>query len=157
MFLAAWTDSEPVAGILFDTSVYIRALRQGDPSILTVRRARRARDGSSYPLWFSVVVLSELLVGASEKKARQQLLETEREFIKLNRLLVPIQRDWNLAGQVLAQVGVKYGYEEVGRARLTNDALIAMSAARSGFTVLTKNATDFQRIAEFRPFRWEEV
>jgi predicted nucleic acid-binding protein len=58
---------------------------------------------------------------------------------------------------VLAQIGAKYGYEEVGRARLTNDALIAMSAARKGFTVLTKNATDFQRIAEFRLFRWEEV
>src|SRR5215475_11248697 len=55
MFLTAWTDSELVAGILFDTSVYVRALRQGDPSILTVRRARRARDGGSYPLWFSAV------------------------------------------------------------------------------------------------------
>jgi predicted nucleic acid-binding protein len=58
---------------------------------------------------------------------------------------------------VLAQVGTKYGYEEVGRARLTNDALIVMSAARNGFTVLTKNAADFRLIAEFRPFLWEEV
>jgi len=57
----------------------------------------------------------------------------------------------------LAQIGAKYGYEEVGRARLTNDALIAMTAARHGFTVLTKNVTDFRRIAEFRPFQWEEV
>ena len=146
-----------MAGILFDTSVYIRALRQGDPSILTVRRARRARDGGSYPLWLSAVVLSELLIGANEKSAQRQLLETEQEFIKLNRLLVPVQRDWSLAGQALAQIGAKYGYEEVGRTRLINDALIAMSAARNGFTVLTKNTTDFQRIAEFRPFRWEEV
>jgi len=157
MCLAAWTDSELVAGVLFDTSVYIRALRQGDPSILTVRRARRVHNGDSSPLWLSAVVLSELLIGANEKKARQQLLKTEQEFIKLNRLLVPVRRDWSLAGQVLAQVGAQYGYEEVGRARLTNDALIAMSAARNGFTVLTKNAVDFRRIAEFRPFRWEEM
>lgn len=155
--MVAWMESKRVAGILFDTSVYIGALRQGDSSILAVRRARRTHNGDSSPLWLSAVVLSELLTGADEKKDRRQLLKTEQEFIKLSRLLVPARRDWNLAGQVLAQVGTKYGYEEVGRARLTNDALIAMSAARHGLTVLTKNAADFQRIAEFRPFRWEEV
>lgn len=122
-----------------------------------MRRAYRSSDSGSSPLWLSAVVLSELLVGANEKQARQQLVETERGFFKLNRLLVPIQRDWSLAGQVLAQVGAKYGYDQVGRARLTNDALIAMSAARNGFTVLTKNATDFKKIAEFRPFQWEEM
>lgn len=157
MSLAAWTDREPVAGVLFDTSIYITALRQGDPSILEVRRARRTPNGGSCPLWFSAVVLSELLAGASEKRARQQLLVTEREFSKLNRLLVPVQRDWSLAGQVLAQVGAKYGYEQIGRTRMTNDALIAMSAARRGFTVVTRNAEDFKKIAEFRPFQWEEA
>jgi predicted nucleic acid-binding protein len=146
-----------VAGILFDTSIYITAFRRGEVLILDMRRAYRSSDGNSSPLWLSAVVLSELLVGASEKRARQQLLETEREFFKLNRLLVPVQRDWSLAGQVLAQVGAKYGYDQVGRTRLTNDALIAMSAVRNGFTVLTKNATDFKKIAEFRSFQWEEM
>ncbi len=157
MSLAAWTDGKSVAGILFDSPIYITAFRQGEVSILEMRRACRSSDDSSAPLWLSAVVLSELLVGASEKRARQQLLETEREFLKLNRLLVPVQRDWSLAGQVLAQVGAKYGYDQVGRARLTNDALIAMSAARNGFIVLTKNASDFKKIAEFRPFQWEEA
>jgi predicted nucleic acid-binding protein len=146
-----------VPGILFDTSVYITAFRQGEVSILDMRRASRSSDGSSSPLWLSAVVLSELLAGAGEKRARQQLLETEREFFKLKRLLVPVQRDWSLAGQVLAQVGTKYGYDQIGRTRLTNDALIAMSAARNGFMVMTKNASDFKKIAEFRPFRWEAV
>jgi predicted nucleic acid-binding protein len=41
--------------------------------------------------------------------------------------------------------------------RLTNDAVIAMSAASHGFTVQTKNPGDFQLIAEFRPFDWEVV
>jgi len=157
MSLAAWTDGKSVAGILFDSSIYITAFRQAEVSILEMRRACRSSDDSSAPLWLSAVVLSELLVGASEKRARQQLLETEREFLKLNRLLVPGQRDWSLAGQVLTQVGAKYGYDQVGRARLTNDALIAMSAARNGFIVLTKNASDFKKIAEFRPFQWEEA
>jgi predicted nucleic acid-binding protein len=40
---------------------------------------------------------------------------------------------------------------------MTNDALISMSVARRGFTVLTKNVDDFKKIAEFRPFSWEQV
>ena len=39
---------------------------------------------------------------------------------------------------------------------MTNDALISMTVARTGFTVLTKNPYDFEKIAEFRPFNWEE-
>jgi predicted nucleic acid-binding protein len=34
------------------------------------------------------------------------------------------------------------------------DALIAMSAARLGITVITANVRDFMRLAEFRPFQW---
>lgn len=146
-----------MAGIVFDSSVYISALRQGDAAILDLRRARRASDGSSQPLWLSAVVLAELLIGASDKKARRHLLETEREFVRVNRVLVPLQSDWRLAGEVLSLVGKKYGYEQVRRARLTNDALISMSVARHGFTVLTRNPEDFEKIAEFRRFRWEQV
>lgn len=143
-----------MAGIFFDTSIYIAALRQGNAAILDLRRASVMDDGSSQPLWLSAVVLSELFIGASDRKARQQLVHTEHAFTKLHRMLVPIQRDWSVAGQVLARVGEKYGYEQVGRTRLTNDALIAITAARHGFTVLTKNTTDFEKIAEFWPFRW---
>jgi predicted nucleic acid-binding protein len=38
---------------------------------------------------------------------------------------------------------------------LTNDALIAMSAARAGITIITANARDFRRLAEFRSFHWQ--
>ena len=109
------------------------------------------------PLWLSVVVLEELYVGARDKGMRRLLARLEKDFEGVKRLLVPAQSDWTICGQVLAQVGEKHGYEQVGRARLTNDALIAMSAARNGFTVLTKNADDFKKIAKFRPFNWEEV
>jgi predicted nucleic acid-binding protein len=34
------------------------------------------------------------------------------------------------------------------------DALIAMSAARLGITVITAKARDFLRLVEFRPFQW---
>jgi predicted nucleic acid-binding protein len=63
--------------------------------------------------------------------------------------------DWTMAGRVLAKVAVKYGYEHIGRGRLTNDALIAMSAAREGIRIVTSNGRDFGRLAGFSPFPWQ--
>jgi|SRR5215469_8405821 len=146
-----------MSDILFDTSVYISALRKGDPSVLVLRRAVRLGDRATRPLWLSAVVLEELYAGAVDAKARKVFLRMEREFEKLDRLLVPNQADWSLTGRVLASIGARYGFEQVGRTRLTNDTLIAISAARNGFTVLTKNALDFARIDEFRPFDWELI
>ncbi len=144
-------------GILFDTSVYISALRQGDISILLSRRATRRGEAQDRPLWLSIVVLEELLVGASDRRMKKLLTHLERDFERAGRLLVPLQSDWTASGQVLAFIGEKYGYEEVGRARMTNDALIAMSASRNGIVVRTMNDDDYRMIAEFRPFEWERV
>jgi predicted nucleic acid-binding protein len=144
-------------GILFDTSVYISAMRRGDASILSSRRATRKGVSHDRPLWLSVVVLEELLVGARDGKMKKLLAYLERDFEQAGRLLVPLQSDWTASGQVLALIGERYGYEEVGRARMTNDALIAMSAARNGIVVQTMNEEDYRKIAEFRPFEWERV
>jgi predicted nucleic acid-binding protein len=144
-------------GILFDTSVYISALRRGDISILSSRRAARRGEAQDRPLWLSVVVLEELLVGASDRRMKKLLSHLERNFERAGRLLVPLQSDWTVSGQVLALIGEKYGYEAVGRARMTNDALIAMSASRNGIVVQTFNDDDYRMNAEFRPFEWERV
>jgi len=146
-----------LSGILFDTSVYIAALRQGDASILSLRRASRAGEQYSRPLWLSVVVLEELYAGAVNAKARQDLKRIEREFVKVGRLLIPGRTEWTSAGIVLSKIGRKHGFDLIGRARMTNDALLAMSVASHGFTVQTKNPRDFKLIAEFRPFKWEPV
>ncbi|HEY0547325.1 MAG TPA: type II toxin-antitoxin system VapC family toxin [Pyrinomonadaceae bacterium] len=146
-----------MAGILFDTSVYIYALRQGNASILSSRRASRKGEAQDRPLWLSVVVLEELLVGAQDGRMKKLLSHLERDFERAGRLLVPLQSDWTASGQVLALIGEKYGYEEVGKARMTNDALIAMSAARQGITVLTINDDDYRKIADFRLFEWERA
>jgi predicted nucleic acid-binding protein len=146
-----------MAGIVFDTSVYISAIRSGEAGILDLRRASRMGAKDSQPLWLSAVVLSELLIGAVDKTARRHLLEMEKEFVRVNRMLVPQQSDWRLSGEVLSLIGQQSGYEQVRRARMTNDALIAMSVARNGFVVLTKNPQDFEQIAKFRAFKWERV
>ncbi len=136
---------------IFDTSIYIRALRQGNNAIL------KKRQSKIFPLWLSAVVLEELYVGASDKRAVKVLTKFEREFTNINRLLVPNQTDWSIAGQILNKIGKKYGFEKVGKARLTNDTLLAASVARMGFTLLTANKKDFQLVAEFREFEWEVI
>jgi len=81
----------------------------------------------------------------------------ERDFNEAHRILVPSLGDWTHTGKVLARLAVKYGYEQIGRARLTNDALIAMSAGRAGVMVITANARDFARLSEFCPLLWSVV
>lgn len=136
--------------ILFDSSVYIEALRGDFNAPLLMQRWSRES-----PLWLSSVVLEELYAGAQTTDHRI-LEKLERDFAKANRILVPSLNDWTHTGKLLALMGSKYGYENIGRARLTNDALIATSAARLGVTVITVNARDFSRLAQHCPLQWQK-
>jgi len=73
----------------------------------------------------------------------------------MQRSVVPNLNDWTQTGKVLTRLAAKYDYEKIGQGRLTNDALIAMSAARLGITVITANARDYMRLAGFHPFQWK--
>ena len=134
---------------LFDSSLYISALRRGSDAALGLRRL--APDA---PVWLSSVVLEELYAGARDRD-RHVVERLERDFDRAKRILVPNLSDWAQAGKVLARLAIKYGYEQIGQGRLTNDALIAMSAGRLGIRVITANERDFSRLAEFRTFHWQ--
>ena len=112
---------------------------------------RRAASGA--PIWLSSVVLEELYAGA-DGHSRRALERLERDFERARRIVLPNLSDWTQTGKVLARLAAKYGYEHIGIGRLTNDALIAISAARLGIIVITANERDFKRLAEFRRFRW---
>jgi len=134
---------------LFDSSIYVSAFRKaGDPSLLFQRWEQNS------PLWLSSVVLEELYAGADEAGLRI-LTKLERDFEQANRLLTPNHGDWTRAGKLLASLGQKYGYEEIGLARLANDALIATSALRNGVTVIAANQRNFKRLAEFCLLQWQ--
>lgn len=135
--------------VLFDSSIYISALRAANAATLTLRRL-----APEEPLWLSAVVLEELYAGVAMRD-RRVVERLERDFDRAMRILVPNLSDWAQAGRVLARLAAQYGYDQIGKARLTNDALIAMSAARQGIVVITANARDFARLAQFRSFRWE--
>jgi predicted nucleic acid-binding protein len=134
---------------LFDSSVYITALRASSESATALQRWVKES-----PLWLSSVVLEELYAGASSTD-RRILEKLERDFEKANRVLIPNLKDWTFAGKILATVAQKHGYDKIGKARLTNDALIATSAARNGISVITTNPRDFALLAEFCPLQWQ--
>ncbi len=135
---------------LFDTSIYITALRRGNEAALALRRL--AADA---PLWLSSVVLEELYAGAGDKE-RRVVERLERDFDRAKRILVPNLSDWTQTGRVLARLA-KYDYEQIGQGRLTNDALIATSGGRLGIRVLTANERNYRRVAEFRAFQWQVI
>jgi len=134
--------------VLFDTSIYLSVLRRGDPGPAVVRFIAQT------DMWLSAVVLEELYAGSGERD-RHAVELIERHFDKQSRILLPELEDWIQAGRVLSRLAAKYDYEQIGRSRLSNDALMAMSAARVGVTVITANVRDFRRLAEFRTFCWQ--
>ena len=123
-------------------------MRLGAEAALGLRRI--AAGG---PVWLSSVVLEELYAGASTR-SRHIVERLERDFRRAGRILVPSLTDWTQTGKVLPLLAAKYDYEQIGKGRLTNDSLIAISAGRLGITVITANARDFAKLSEFRPFPW---
>jgi len=134
--------------VLFDTSIYIGALRSKEDAAMQVRRM-----AGGAPIWLSSVVLEELYAGASGK-AQRAVERLERDFDRAKRILVPNKNDWTQTGKALARLAAKYDHEQIGRGRLTNDALIATSAGRLGITVITGNNGDYAKLAEFVRFEW---
>jgi len=137
--------------VLLDSSIYISVLRHaGDVS----PAVQQFTGGAS--VWLSAVVLEELYAGARARDS--QVVEIlERDFRRSQRIVVPTLYDWAVTGKVLARLAAHYGYEHIGRGRLTNDALIALSAGRLGIRVITANESDFRRLAEFCSFPWQVV
>jgi len=134
--------------VMFDSSIYITALRLGDAGLL------QGRWLGETPVWLSSVVVEELYAGAKPNDL-PILAKLERDLGGANRTLTPNSGDWKRAGKMLAQMGQRYGYEQIGKARLVNDALIATSAARNGVTLITANQRDFKRLAEFCSLQWQ--
>ncbi|MBM3775271.1 MAG: type II toxin-antitoxin system VapC family toxin [Acidobacteria bacterium] len=97
------------------------------------------------------------VVRGGAKEDRSVLERLQKSFEGAGQLVAPDLADWVQSGLVLSRLGARYGYEQIGRGRLTNDALIAMSAARLGLCILTANSRDFARLAQFRDFQWETL
>jgi len=130
-----------------DTSIYIPFINEG-----IAHPAIEMKPGRPL-LYLSVVVVEELYAGALDSNTVKLLDRLYRTFRVLGRLVAPAPSDWRRAGQVVAKLGGKYGFEKRFLSRITNDALIALSARRIGAFVVTNNVKDFLRIKKFVDFK----
>lgn len=94
--------------VMFDSSIYTAALRIRHDAALELRRL-----AGGEAIWLSSVVLEELYAGASVKN-RQIVEQSERDFDRAGRVLVPNLKDWAQAGKVLALVAAEYDFEQIG-------------------------------------------
>ena len=133
--------------LVLDTSIYIPFINKGvaHPVI---------ESHQAHPLlYLSVVVVEELYAGAFDAHTIKLLDKLYDTFSNLGRVVAPNASDWQHAGKIVAQLGRKYGFENIFLAKLAHDILIALSARRIGAAIVTNNVNDFVKIQEFVDFR----
>ena len=138
--------------VVFDTNVYVAALREGiDGTAFARIRDRTPRT------FLASVVSAELRAGAVDRAGRLAVRELVEQFDRLGRIVTPDARSWNLAGDALGNIRRR---EPSLRAKVTslwNDALIALSARQIGASVVTGDVRDFELLHRFMPFDLEPL
>jgi predicted nucleic acid-binding protein len=127
----------PVGPVLFDSSAYIRQIRQQAYPWLSQDRKLFQRTV------LSVVVASELYAGtrsAEDKRALDGLCDAHGA---LGNLSCPGEELWLQAGTLLCRYARLHG--ELQLTDHFRDVLIALEAVKKGATLITENARDFHR------------
>jgi predicted nucleic acid-binding protein len=136
--------------MVFDTNVYVAALREG------LSGASFGRLEVAAPRTFlASVVSAELRAGAVDEAGRRAIIELVGRFERLGRVVVPTAGSWNDAGDILAKIAHREpGFRTKVRG-LWNDALIALSARQIGATLVTENLDDFRLLRRYVRFELE--
>jgi tRNA(fMet)-specific endonuclease VapC len=140
----------PPGKVLVDTSVYVKAIRQG----------REGSTGMQLIAWFprtylASVVSAELRAGVRSARARRAVLSFTDGFGRVGRMVAPTAQSWNQAGDVLARIAWTRPDLTDTVLHLWNDTLIALSARQVGATVVTDNVDDFALLREYVDFGFE--
>jgi predicted nucleic acid-binding protein len=138
--------------MVFDTNVYIAALREG------LGGAAFDRLQEAGPRTFlASVVSSELRVGVRDEDGLAMVIALDKRFERLGRIVVPTAGSWKDVGDVLAKIAHREPSLRTKVRGLWNDALIAMSARQIGATVVTQNVRDFGLLRRYMRFEMEPV
>jgi predicted nucleic acid-binding protein len=136
--------------LVFDTNVYIGALREG-----VTGRAFSTLQEAAPRTYLAAVVSAELRAGALDQTGRRAVFELADRFERLGRIVTPAARTWNDAGDVLARLARREPDVRTKIATLWNDVLIALSARQIGATLVTKNLEDFELLRRYVHFELE--
>jgi len=136
--------AEPV---VFDTSVYVAAMRAGPES--EPARLLRSRLPRTH---LAAVVAAELQAGVVHAEARRAVAALMRAARRVGRLVTPTFRSWLRAGEVMAVIRRREPRHASKLPRLWNDVLIAVSATQIGATVVSANRRDFELARRYLSF-----
>jgi predicted nucleic acid-binding protein len=127
----------PHGKLLFDTSIYIRHIRDESYRWIEDDEAVIRRS------LLTVVVAAELFAGARSAEEKGHLDALCQWHERLGTLCFPSALVWIEAGQLLGRYArVHGGLQMVNHFR---DILIALEAAHHGATLVTENVRDFLR------------
>lgn len=136
------------AKLLLDTNVYI--YEAGG------RLSAEARAAVDQCISFhSSVCIAELMVGIGNADPKHPRWAAKRDhYFELigtvpdHRLLIPDQEVWAEAGLIAGTLSRTQGFQPYQRKECLNDALIYLSAAKAGISVLTANRDEFDLIQQ---------
>jgi predicted nucleic acid-binding protein len=123
--------------VLFDTSAYIRLVRQEAYPWLAQDRKLFQRTV------LSAVVAAELYAGSRSPGDKVALDALCGAHLALGKLSYPAQDSWLQAGVLLRRYSRLHG--EIRFTDHFRDILIALEAIRNGATLITENTRDFLR------------
>jgi predicted nucleic acid-binding protein len=136
--------------MVFDTNVYVAALREG------LGGASFGRLQEAAPRTFlASVVSAELRAGALDEAGRNVVTTLARRFEQLGRVVAPTAGSWNDAGDVLSRIARREPAFRTKIRGLWNDTLIALSARQIGATLVTENVRDFTLLRRYVRFEVE--
>ena len=95
----------------------------------------------------------ELMAGAHAKNEKRRIKSLAGLFKKLRRILIPTDRVYEQAGEILVRLQNIKGYDIRKSASITNDCLIAASVRSIGGVLYTQNKKDFQAIQDVFDFK----
>ena len=136
--------------MVFDTNVYVGALREGLGGVSFGRLQEVAPR-----TFLASVVSAELRAGAVDEAGRKLVVALVKRFERLGRVVVPTAESWHDVGDVLARIARREPAFRTKVKGLWNDALIALSARQIGATVVTENLHDFGLLRRYVRFDLE--
>src|SRR5262245_22153531 len=137
-----------MANVLIDSDVYVDFLQSGRFHSELARLYAEHTPG----IYFSSVVIEELLAGATSPEERRSVVLLYAPFERARRVVAPSHANWRDTGNLLARIFHEQPSYRLKLPHLVADCLITLSARAIGATVYTRNRADFELIQRFRHF-----
>jgi predicted nucleic acid-binding protein len=137
---------------IFDTNVYIDAIRRGAAS----RQYVLLVDSLPFTYLCSVVS-AELYLGALDPWGIRLIRGFVSRSERVGRVVTPTHGSWNESAGILAKIGREEPGFKAKFPTLLNDSLIAMCALQIGATVCTGDKEDFELIRRYKRFPLEVI